>query len=513
MSPTRKKYISLAMIALAAVASSALVFWATTRGTGVSIDSVVYIETALGVKLGQGFTQWGGPATHFPPLYPALIALSNAVQPGMVYPATRLLHVALMGINTVLMGLALRASTQNSVWATLAGLTLFLFSFPVIENHSMAWSEPPFLTFMLAAFCLLALYFQTGRRAVLLMASLSVGLAAVTRYIGATLIPPLLLTVWLLSKNPPRKKWAEVILAGAAAIAPLAAWSIHNALRASGATDRVFAVHLITAQHIQDFIRAMSDYILPGILSFNRQLVFLGLICALFGLAVFTLARKKFFTRAHAAALSIPLMAALFALVYVPFLAVSISFFDNTTPVDSRILLPVYVALILVAVTLARDVVKAVHAPVIALALLALLPASAFLNARVMSAKLGAIQKLGWGYGATQWTDSPMFAAAQATPRETKIYSNGFDHINFQMEEKRAAALPLIFDGVTKQPNQNFEQQMRTMCDEATTGKALVIFYTAINDRPMFPDQKQFAAFCPAARPASYADGAVYAAK
>ncbi|MFZ1792126.1 MAG: phospholipid carrier-dependent glycosyltransferase [Anaerolineae bacterium] len=509
----KKNIIAVSLILVAAFASSALVYWATTHGTGISIDSVVYIETALGVKMGQGFTQWGNPATHFPPVYPALIAFSNALQPGMVYPSTRLLHVALMGINTVLMGLALRASARNSVWAVLVGLTLFLFSFPILENHVMAWSEPPFLTFMLAGFCLLALYFRKGQLVVLALAAFAMGLAAVTRYIGATLIPPLLLTLWVLSKNPPRKKWGEVITAGAAAITPLAIWGMYNTLRASQATDRTFAVHLITSQHIYDFIRTMSNYILPGILSFNQQLVFLGLVCALFGLGLFMLKQKKAFTRARAANLAIPLMALLFVVVYVPFLAVSISFFDNTTPVDSRILLPVYVALILAAVALTRNVARATHKPIIALAFLALLPASAFLNARVASTKLGTMQKTGWGYGATQWTDSPTYAAAHSITPGTKIYSNGFDHINFQMEAKRSAALPLIYDGVTKKQNEGFDLEMRVMCDETVSGKAAVVFYNAINDRPMFPDQKQFTTGCPTARASSYADGVIFAAK
>jgi hypothetical protein len=142
----------LLLLAFVGACASMLMFWITARGPGVSTDSVVYIDTAKSLLAGEGFFVRGQPLTHFPSAYPLLLAVAGLYPNSDMLQVARWLHAFLFGANIVLIALAVRMCTEDSLLATGCAMLLFLSSEPVIWVHSMAWSEPPFITFTLAAF-------------------------------------------------------------------------------------------------------------------------------------------------------------------------------------------------------------------------------------------------------------------------------------------------------------------------------------------------------------------------
>ncbi|MCZ7551666.1 MAG: hypothetical protein B6D39_04155 [Anaerolineae bacterium UTCFX2] len=57
------------------ITSFMLMIWITPFGSGVSPDSVTYIEGAKSLLSGQGYSRDGSPITHFPPLYSLFLAI------------------------------------------------------------------------------------------------------------------------------------------------------------------------------------------------------------------------------------------------------------------------------------------------------------------------------------------------------------------------------------------------------------------------------------------------------
>ena len=52
-----------------------------SHGVGISPDAIDYLNTARSVLAGQGLVIAGLPMTHFPPVYPLLLAAIGLVDP------------------------------------------------------------------------------------------------------------------------------------------------------------------------------------------------------------------------------------------------------------------------------------------------------------------------------------------------------------------------------------------------------------------------------------------------
>src|SRR6267143_4110417 len=100
---------TLIIVAVIAVAGILFVLLATRFGAGISPDSTVYLDAARSLLRGAGLSVMSGrsseliPLTHYPPLYPALLALIG--KSGMpLESAARVLNAVLFGANAALAG-------------------------------------------------------------------------------------------------------------------------------------------------------------------------------------------------------------------------------------------------------------------------------------------------------------------------------------------------------------------------------------------------------------------------
>lgn len=106
-------------IGLVGILASALMFWTTAHGPGVSPDSTVYIATAKSLLAGKGFYSGGRAMTHFAPVYPLLLAAAGAFDNNILH-ASRLLGAFFFGVNAVLIAFAIYMCTERSVTAPCA---------------------------------------------------------------------------------------------------------------------------------------------------------------------------------------------------------------------------------------------------------------------------------------------------------------------------------------------------------------------------------------------------------
>lgn len=73
---------------LLAAGGAGLLAWITRKGLGLTPDSLTYLDTARQVLDGRGllFTSWYGtlqPLTHYPPVYPWLLAQLGRIAPSL----------------------------------------------------------------------------------------------------------------------------------------------------------------------------------------------------------------------------------------------------------------------------------------------------------------------------------------------------------------------------------------------------------------------------------------------
>ena len=118
-------------------------------GLGLSPDSVVYIGAARSLLTGHGFSLPGDPApfsfspiTHYPPLYSSLLALVGTLADpldGAIW-----LNVAAFSTNNYVAGFLLFA-VLGSWQLALLGSLFTLTAFPLVQAHTMAWSEALFI--------------------------------------------------------------------------------------------------------------------------------------------------------------------------------------------------------------------------------------------------------------------------------------------------------------------------------------------------------------------------------
>ena len=87
-----------------AIAGTLIIHHATRQGIAITTDSTVYITVARNLLQGQGFVQSPGtPLTHFPPLYPAALALSGILG-GDLLVGAKWLQILLYVANSLLVG-------------------------------------------------------------------------------------------------------------------------------------------------------------------------------------------------------------------------------------------------------------------------------------------------------------------------------------------------------------------------------------------------------------------------
>lgn len=216
-------WLPIVLTALLAAIYAGVINAATPWGAWGYSDSAAYIGAARSLAQGHGLSLPGPdgadrPALLTPPFYSAMLALGVGL--GLdALDSARLLAVLLAFLfpaGFALLGAQAAGKPWLGPW--LAGMVL-IFP-PLLDNAASAMSEQLFLTLGFAGLLVLLLP-RPSTRGWFLSAGL-VGLAALTRYLGAAFILAGALLLWL--RLPPGRRWVWVALYGLGAGLPLAAW-------------------------------------------------------------------------------------------------------------------------------------------------------------------------------------------------------------------------------------------------------------------------------------------------
>jgi hypothetical protein len=481
---------------LAAAASAAVTWLATRHGPGLTPDSLSYLLLARSLRAGEGFLFLGRPEAHFPPGYPAALAVAGALA-GDELAGARWLAAACAALCGGMAVLAVQRSRPGTRAPALAAAGLLICSPALLGLRGMAWSETLFLPLLLAAWVLLArLLGERSHRTLAAVVAL-LGAAALTRYAGLAFVVGASLTLGLARGRDRRERLREAGFLLLAASAPLAAWLVRNALRAGSAADRQLAWHPLELQQLFAAFGALGELIAGE----TR----VALLAA--GLAVLALGwgAAQAFASAGAPGAAPPLLRVMgvSCACYVVFLTASLSLADADTPLDPRILAPVGVAgglgLALAAGRLTRT---GQAAPVLLLALaLSAVPADL--------AALARLQADGEGFASATWRESALVAAASALPRGPALVSNAHDFLAWRVG-RAARRVPARFARTTATARPEFPGELAQLCRELTDGRAALVWFDAVDWAWDLPDRGSVESACGRPPSAAFADGVLF---
>lgn len=496
---SRRSSVASRWVLLAPALVGALALAVVTRGGAhASPDSAFYVGLARNLAGGVGWESPPGsfPLSHFPPLFPAVLAVFGwlGVDP---LDAAGWLNPVLFGASAALVALVVHRATGSVAVGAGAAVSLVV-SRDLLFAHSSALSEPLFIFLTLAAMVCLGRHLGSGSLGWLVSAAGLAGAATLTRYAGIVLVAVGVVAI-LAGARPLRRVG---LAAGFAAVSllPTLVW-----LTFAGSGDRPFGWHPFGLDYLLVTGRSLSAWILPRSLPWPAR--------GVSALAAVTLV-AVLLTRARARSGHVeshpptsgqsaddvanpsgvggdPLvfLCGLFAVAYVGILAVQNVLLDASSTLDYRLLAPLHtVAIVGGAIVFAPRLTNLALpgnltwdrlAWVGRLVVVVLVAAQAVGAVAWVAGGVTDDSRERRGLTATGWEESAVMAAVEAMPAGIVVYSNAPDAIHMLTGRRAVALLPPSVDYLSGRSRLDFEPEMAGVGEAVERGSAVVAWFGA----------------------------------
>jgi len=521
--------ISLYVCLLLALLGVVTLIAATRWGIGVTTDPAKFMDAARNLSNGYGLVLRDSgearPLTHHPPLYPVLLAVPGFFEIDPL-DAARWLHGILLGLNTLWVVLVVRRIAPGAFWPPILGALLMLFSTTILNLHTVAFTEPLFLAWGFGGLGVLAAVQEWTSRAKpgskhmiwgeahpLFSSPMGwggsavlVALALLTRYAGMAFVITGGLGIVLWSPGSFRRRVSRAALWGIIAVLPLSIWLGRNMLIAGNATNRRLDIHPVTWERLESGLSTISAWLLPWLAWDGlRALILLTVIV---GWVVW--GRKYVSCTVLKGVPSLVRLLVLFIPIYIGFLLLSISLFDFETPLDSRLLSPVYMAGLVVALWTAHRVLAAFPDHRGLRRMMAVIAAAFVLHALLTGLSyLSRVYDEGQGYTGRAWQESRLVAEIRALPPDILIYTNGPDAVH-AVTGRPALRIPAEVMGGTLEPNATYAAELAEMRSQLIHEEGVLVYFRSITWRWYLPTEAELAAQLPLQVVADAPDGTIY---
>jgi hypothetical protein len=478
------KRIPLAIgLAALGVVGMALVLQVTRDGVDLTSDSIVYINAARNLLAGRGLSRLSGiggavPMTHFPPLYSLVLAGLQIL--GMEAPAAaRLVNSLAFGATVALAGGIVASKTASTVYPLVAS-ALVLTSPVLLDINAWAMTEPLFLVLGLAALLSLAKYARERKAPWLWAAAGAAGLAAVTRYAGVALLATGCSTILLLRGRSLRRNARDVSIFLAAAIAPFVAWGLRSVLLTGSATNRALSWHPPDWLQLKRVFGVVWEWMFPGQFTYPALYAMAGVALVAVIAAILACRRKgtrSALRRFAAAPWESPQRIVTQHVVwYSGMLVLTLFAVDATTPIDQRILSPVYVSIIILAVLSLASWDGWARVGWARLAVPALVGAIIISYGARSAFVLRALQAGQRGFTNPGWVSMGTLDAIRDLPSDILIYTNNLEALEF-FYGRGGTIIPFSVDAVTRLPVAPYESWLGQMRERLRAGAAVLILF------------------------------------
>lgn len=467
-------------VALACAMGAVFVLGATARGIGLSPDSMQYLAASESAVRGDGLVTiaWEGeptPLTHFPPAYPLLLAA--AARGGWsVTEFARWFNVALFALTIVLASVITRRVAPESSWAVpLAALT-FAMAHDLVVAHSMAWTEPLYLTLTLAGVLALGSAIKQRSLAWLAIAAAVAGLAALVRYVGVANVGLVALAALFWWPAPLRQRVRAASIGAIIAASPLlTVLAISSGSGDAPVANRQLLWHPLGATDLWMGAAVVGKWVSP--LS-DANYITAAWLAALLGLVAFVVAARAraqtSLAEPRLAERPLVRMLALYAAMYLTVLVATMTFADAQTLFDPRLLVPMLaVAIIIGVVWLSRSSALGSRVRLATWSILALVVLAEL--SRLLPWMLAA-NVHGLALRRLDPSDRAVVAATQGLTQSARIYSNRPYFLRAQTK-RAVAGIPRERDPNTLLPNARLVQQVRAICDSAASKPTYLVLF------------------------------------
>ncbi len=346
----RPDRFTLLLIAIAMLGAGLVLAREATWGVSLSWDSVQYVATARNLADHPlEFIQTGGAhrdedAYRFwPPLYPVLLAAGTfgALDPLDVAGP---LNAIAFGLIVFVAGRWLRRWVRSRFLLAWGCLALML-AHPVAGIAAWAMSEPPFILFALLALLRAEAHLRGGKRSALLQAAVFTALACLTRYMGVAVLATVVLLLLFHWHGPSPAERRRAIAAYAfLSIVPLALWLVRNVLVLGEPVGNRIPVDYSLPEVLGDLLIVTGKWAVPLDSGWWGPAAALAVLAA--GAAVMGVRSGK-----TVAAIRLNPALGWFSLSFIILHLVAMMSGNTWHGVDERHLLPVYIPLLLVALS------------------------------------------------------------------------------------------------------------------------------------------------------------------
>ena len=399
-------------------------------GVGLSPDSAGYIATARHLASGHGAISFDdAPLLAQPPLYPALLAVIDygfGIHP---VSSARFVNAVLLGLILYLSGLlVLQLRTFRSTPALALVVTVFfLLSGTLLHVSLMLWSEPLFICLMLLYLVYSRSYAAEGDAVSLVLLSLSVGLACLTRYIGVILILTGAVDILMLRRG--RQRAIHVAVFTVISSVPLGIWVIRNYLASATLFGPRASSRFSLLENLGFASKTFVSWYVPAAMSAHTVALAILLTAGAGALGVSMVGDWRRWRAVITELRSFLLV----SVAYVVFLLGSSTIILHDQ-IDDRLLAPIFVPASLIALSLVSETVlsfgKRWSAHFARLSLAGVMALGLVYPATVTVRLIAFTIHEGQGYNSKLWQDSEIrqylrFHRARLESECVTIYANG----------------------------------------------------------------------------------------
>lgn len=476
-----------------------LVLRATPEGLGLSDDSIAYIAGARSLLDGNGYREvWlatNQPVTHFPPGFSSVLAFLGMFGLDPLRGA-RFLNAILFGLNAGLLGVLVWRMTP-SLTSGVVIAALFVLNGDLLQVHTVAMSEPLFISLTLLSFWMFDLYFERPPSTVgkgvagewwwLVACAAFAGLAYLTRYAGLALAATFLVAIFVL-RTTWRKRLTSIGIFLAGFLPWVLIWALRNRIIADNTTNRAFAWHPITTETLNQGVRVFNDFLFP-VTAWYKAVIKLPVVpeALTFLILGVVLVWTAFRAWKYLSPLTprpsptgmgsqgtrevISFTVGLFLVAYLASIVASMTMFDAATKFKLRILSPVFVCLLILLIYIGMRLRDKNRNLTIVLTLI-LLGFSFYKQ----SITLEAWSKSGLGYASFQWYDSEAMTFLRELPDDVLIFTNEPGAVYLYVG-RGAAVVPTGYDSARAEFVPGFEDGVARMQAEINAGRAVLAIF------------------------------------
>ncbi len=477
---------TLGILIFALIIYSAHIFLQTTTwGAGLSPDSLNYIQSAKKIIDGKSLANL---PTHWPPLYPIILAASKMLSGDILFNA-KWLQLIIYCTNICVFTFILYKITNRSLVIAITSLALIASSQVFLSLHAMVLTEALFLLLSLAGIHYISTFFsQNENIKYLVLSAVFIGLAQLTRYLGVTLEITALFSIMIFSKKSLSKKISISLIHVIISMTPILLWFGKPFFEKGDVGNRITAFHPITHEKLfSGFSHFLGWFSLPHTFWYlSLPLIFLS----------FSVFYKLFIPNERydiSDACRLHIISNIFVLVYVPVLLLSISFYDAHTPLSNRILFPLYVFFFLGIVCTVHTLIsnkRLLFVRYIGYVLLILLITLTIKQKTIQNSYVLYTKEKGIGLASKKWKQSPIINWLKELNGTVIIYSNDPKSIELY-SGKKAKMIPRHTNTITKKRNEKFVNQMNRLVQKIIGGKGVIIYFSSVTWRWYLPTVAQ----------------------